>query len=94
MTDEEFNKISEEFDKNSRYFHDDTCSAVFVDGRTFDGEIHFSGEDENGSDFEIYLNAGDAAYIFSTFLDLHPDVPEYFNHYLNQIGYELKKKDS
>ena len=94
MTDEEFNKISEEFDKNSHYFHDDTCSAVYLDGRTFDGEIEFNGVTEEGRDFDITLNAGDAIYILSAFLDQHSDIPEYFNHYLNQIGYELKKKES
>ena len=93
MTDEEFEKISNDFDKQSRYFHDDTCSAVFIDMHEFDGEIDFRGEDEYGNDFGVILNAGDAVYIFSTFLDMHPDIPEYFNHYLGKIGYELKKKE-
>lgn len=48
MTDEEFEKISNNFDKQSRYFHDDTCSAVFIDMHEFDGEIDFRGEDEYG----------------------------------------------
>lgn len=65
MDDNKFDQLLEELDKDSQYFHEDTCSAVFTnkDGsrnNTITDSITFRDSD-TGAHME--LNIGDAAYI-------------------------------
>ena len=84
MEDNKFDQLLEELDKDSQYFHEDTCSAVFTnkDGArsdTITDSITFRDSDTGA---RMDLNIGDAAYIFDTFLDLCLESIEFFNKFI------------
>ena len=91
MTNENFEVLLDELDKNSKYFHDCSCSATFVnaDGATSNSltdSITFRDADVGT---RMQLNIGDAAYIFDTFLDLCPEAIEFFNKFIEYRGMEI-----
>ena len=87
METQEFERLRDKFDKESEYFHDDTCSAVFDNKMSLDSTVHF--RDENVS---MTLNIGDAAYFLDTFLNLNGSV-DFFNKFIEYRGIKIVKTD-
>ncbi len=81
MTDKEFNILLEDLDNESKYFHEDTCSATYnKQSIPLHDIITFRDSDE---ETKMDLNIGDAAYIFDSFLDIDEDeVIEFFNKFI------------
>jgi hypothetical protein len=100
MSDNEFNKLLDEFDINSNYFHNDTCSAMFVDSTYCDtktGKRKFNITDRiNYSDIncDFTFNLGDATYIFDTFLEFGDEAIDFFNKYIEKRGLKLVKTET
>jgi len=80
MTDNEFNILLEDLDNESKYFHEDTCSATYVHNSSLHDIITFRDSDE---ETRMDLNIGDVAYIFDSFLDIDEDKAiEFFNKFI------------
>lgn len=93
MENTQFDELLEKLDKESQYFHEDTCSAIFTNGdgaisNTLDDSITFRDSDTLT---RLSLNIGDAAYIFDTFLDLCPEAVDFFNKFIEYRGMKIVK---
>jgi len=89
MTDKEFNILLEDLDNESKYFHEDTCSATYKQSIPLHDIITFRDSDE---ETKMDLNIGDAAYIFDSFLDIDEDkVIEFFNKFIEYRGLKIIK---
>ena len=92
MTEEQFNEILDKLDKQSSYFHEDTCSATYsTNGESIYDIINFRDAD-TGS--HIQFNIGDAAYIFDSFLDIDKDenvAIDFFNKFIEYRGLKIVK---
>ena len=91
--DNKFGDLLAELDEDSQYFHEDTCSVVFVnkDGArsdTLTDSITFRDSDLGT---HMDLNIGDAAYIFDTFLDLCPEAIGFFNKFIEYKNLKIVK---
>ena len=90
MKDKEFNILLEDLDNESKYFHEDTCSATYnKQSIPLHGIITFRDSDE---ETRMDLNIGDAAYIFDSFLDIDEDknkVIEFFNKFIEYRGLKI-----
>ena len=91
--DNKFEDLLTKLDDDSQCFHEDTCSAVFTnkDGTksdTLTDSITFRDSDTGT---RMDLNIGDAAYIFDTFLDLCPEVIEFFNKFIEYRNLKIVK---
>lgn len=81
MTDNEFNILLEDLDNESKYFHENTCSATYnKQSISLHSIITFRDSDE---ETRMDLNIGDAAYIFDSFLDIDENKAiEFFNKFI------------
>lgn len=91
--DNKFEDLLVKLDEDSQYFHEDTCSVVFVNkdsvrSDTLTDSITFRDSDLGT---RMDLNIGDAAYIFDTFLDLCPEAIEFFNKFIEYKNLKIVK---
>lgn len=90
MKQKEFEEKLEKFEKESQYFHEDTCSATYHVNEDLSGYIVFRDSDLGT---RMHLNIADAAYIFDSFLDTHQDKAiEFFNRYLDYRALKIRRE--